>query len=134
MRNLREAFLRSDTVKIGGKSVKVSKITIAQWRELLSVIHALPQLLITVMTAAPEDRLPYFLVAIEKSLTDVVNVVSVLTELDAEWIENNAGVDELVAYFVAVAKANNFGELLKNGQSALNLAKPVTEVTDQGAA
>lgn len=123
MRKLREAFLRSDTVKIGGKSVKVGKITVAQWRELFTVIETLPQLLITVLTSAPADRLPMFIVAIEKSLSDVVNVVSILTGLDAEWIEKNAGVDELTEFFVETARVNNFGDLLKNVRGALNLAK-----------
>lgn len=126
-------IMRSDTVKIGGKSVKVRKITIAQWRELFTVIESLPQLLITVATAAPADRLPFLIVAVEKSLSDVVNVVSVLTELDAEWIENNAGVDELIAFFVETARVNNFGELLKNVRGALNHAKPTEEVAEQGA-
>lgn len=127
-------IMRSDTVKIGGKSVKVRKITIAQWRELFTVIESLPQLLITVTTAAPSDRLPMLVVAIEKSLGDIVNVVSVLTEIDAEWIENNAGVDELITFFVETARVNNFGALLKNVQGALSLAKPAETVADQGAA
>ncbi|GAA0840463.1 hypothetical protein GCM10008915_35990 [Bifidobacterium pullorum subsp. gallinarum] len=126
-------IMRSDTVKIGGKAVKVRKITIAQWRELFTVIESLPQLLITVATAAPADRLPFLIVAVEKSLSDIVNVVSVLTELDAEWIENNAGVDELIAFFVETARVNNFGELLKNVRGALNHAKPTEEVAEQGA-
>lgn len=126
-------IMRSDTVKIGGKSVKVRKITIAQWRELFTVIETLPQLLITVTTAAPADRLPMLVVAIEKSLGDIVNVVSVLTEIDAEWIENNVGVDELITFFVETARVNNFGALLKNVQGALNLAKPAEAVAEQGA-
>ncbi|WP_314587923.1 hypothetical protein [Paenibacillus terrigena] len=127
-------ILRSDTVKIGGKPVKVGKITVAQWRELFTVIETLPQLLITVLTAPPAERLPYFIVAIEKSLTDVVNVISILTGKDAEWIEENAGIDELVAFFVETARVNNFGDLLKNVRGALSLAKatPATEIV-QGA-
>jgi hypothetical protein len=126
-------IMRSDTVKIGGKPVKVRKITVAQWRELFTVIETLPQLLITVTTAAPADRLPMLIVAIEKSLSDVVNVVSVLTEIDAEWIENNAGVDELITFFVETARVNNFGELLKNVRGALSLTKPAEKVAEQGA-
>lgn len=126
-------IMRSDTVKIGGKSVKVRKITVAQWRELFTVIESLPQLLITVATAPPAERLPFLIVAIEKSLSDVVNVVSVLTGLDADWIENNAGVDELVAFFVETARVNNFGEMLKNVRGALNHAKPAEKVAEQGA-
>ncbi|AWB45274.1 hypothetical protein DCC85_14265 [Paenibacillus sp. CAA11] len=125
-------LLRSDTLKIGGKPVKVGKITIAQWRELFNVINTLPQLLISILVAPQADRLPTFIVAIENSLDDVVNVVSVLTGLDAEWIEQNASIDELVAFFTATARANNFGDVLKNVQSALKLANPET-TADQGA-
>lgn len=127
-------IMRSDTVKIGGKSVKVRKITVAQWRELFTVIETLPQLLLTVVTAAPADRLPYLIVAIEKSLSDVVNVVSVLTELDAEWIENNASVDELVTFFAETARINNFGEMLKNVRGVLSQAAgPKAEMSGQDA-
>lgn len=126
-------IMRSDTVKIGGKSVKVRKITVAQWREMLAVVETLPQLVLTVATAAPSERLPYLIVAIEKSISDIVNVVSVLTELDAEWIENNASVDELVSFFVETVRVNNFGELLKNARSALSLANPAEKATEQGA-
>lgn len=127
-------IMRSDTVKIGGKSVKVRKITVSQWRELFTVIETLPQLLLTVVTAAPADRLPYLIVAIEKSLSDVVNVVSVLTELDAEWIENNASVDELVTFFAETARINNFGEMLKNVRGVLNQAAgPKAELVEQNA-
>lgn len=123
-------LMRSDTVKIGGKTVKVRKITIAEWRELFSVIDTLPQVILSVATAAPSERLPYLIVAIEKSITDVVNVVSVLTGFDAEWIEKNASVDELVEYFIATARVNNFGDLLKNARSALN---PTAMSEEQGA-
>jgi len=121
-------IMRSDTVKIGGKSVKVRKITVAQWRELFTVIETLPQVLLTVITAAPAERLPYLVVAIEKSISDVVNVVSVLTELDADWIENNASVDELVEFFVETARVNNFGEMLKNVRGVLTQAGPKAEM------
>jgi len=126
-------IMRSDTVKIGGKSVKIRKITVAQWRELFTVIETLPQVLLTIMTAAPAERLPYLVVAIEKSISDVVNVVSVLTELDADWIENNASVDELVTFFVETARVNNFGEMLKNVRGVLTQAGPKAEVPDQDA-
>lgn len=126
-------IMRSDTVKIGGKSVKIRKITVAQWRELFTVIETLPQVLLTIITAAPAERLPYLVVAIEKSISDVVNVVSVLTELDADWIENNASVDELVTFFVETARVNNFGEMLKNVRGVLTQAGPKAEVPGQNA-
>lgn len=108
--------------KIGGKTVTPRKITIAQWRELFDSIHAVPQLIVSVMTAAPEDRAPYFVAAVRDAFDDFVRVTAVLTGIDEEYIEQNASLDELVAFYSAVAKANNFGELLKNGRGVLALA------------
>ncbi|WP_434750260.1 hypothetical protein [Paenibacillus amylolyticus] len=115
-------FINANKYKIGSKTVTPRKITIAQWRELFDSIHAVPQLLVSVMTAAPEDRAPYFVAAVRDSFDDIVRVTAVLTGIDEEYIEQNASLDELVAFYGAVAKANNFGDLLKNGRGVLALA------------
>lgn len=128
---MRLNMARSNTVKIGGKTVEVCKITIAQWRELFGVVYSLPQLIIGVIGTKPDERAAYLVVALEQSLEEISHIVSVLTGIDSEWIENNASLDELVAYFTAVAKINNFSDLLKNVQSVLALAAPVA--ADQNA-
>lgn len=128
---MRLNMARSNTVKIGGKTVEVRKITIAQWRELFGVVYSLPQLIIGVLGTNPDERAAYLVVALEQSLEEISHIVSVLTGIDSEWIENNASLDELVAYFAAAAKVNNFSDLLKNVQSVLSLAAPVP--ADQNA-
>ncbi|AIQ13629.1 hypothetical protein [Paenibacillus durus] len=116
------------------KTVQVRKITIAQWRELFGAIQTLPQLLVSVISAPADRRVAFALVALEQSLGDFVRVVSVLTGIDTEWIDENASVDEILAYLTAVASVNNFGEMLKNVQGVLNLGIPKTaESAEQGA-
>jgi len=126
-------FKRSDksqeTLKIGDKTVHVRKITIAQWRELLDSIQAIPQLIISVISAPVSERAGFLVLALRESFDDVVRVTSVLTGIDEEYIDQNASIDELVAYYTAMAKANNFGELLKNAQSVLVTLKPQMERT-----
>ncbi|AHV98982.1 hypothetical protein [Paenibacillus sabinae] len=117
------------------KTVQVRKIVIAQWRELFGAIQTLPQLLISVISAPADQRVAFALVALEQSLSDFVRIVSVLTGIDAEWIDENASVDEILAYLTAVASVNNFGEMLKNVQGVLSLGIPkAAEAAEQGAA
>lgn len=134
MRNL---FTRSDTrsLKIGDKTVHPRKIAIAKWRELFDSIKLIPQLLMSVITAAPHDRAGYFVVALRESFDDIVRVTSILTGIDEEYIEENASIDQLIAFYKATADANNFGELLKNGRSVLGTIMPnlTVEATTQDA-
>jgi hypothetical protein len=113
--------LNTGTVALGGKRVPVRKITVGQWQDLFGVIHTLPQLLISVMTAPASERAGYLVIALKESLEDVLNVVAMLTDTDADWLRENAALDELVAFFAETAKVNNFGELLKNVQGVLKL-------------
>jgi hypothetical protein len=57
-------------------------------------------------------------------------VVAVLTDLEPAWINENVSPDELMAYFVAVARVNDFGGLLKNAQSALKLTQTLDKAAD----
>lgn len=128
-------FMRSDTIKIGGKPVQVRKITIVQWRELFAAVQSLPEILFSVLTAPGGQRMAYFLALIEQALDDFVRVIAVLTGLDAKWIEENAGLDELVTYILAVAQVNDFSTVLKNVQGVLDLVNPekVAEALTQSA-
>lgn len=123
-----------NTVTFGGQAVKVRKIAIKQWRELFSVVNTLPQMLATVMYAPAESRISYLLAVIEGAVDEVVNIVSVLTGLEPAWIDENVSPDELMAYFVAVARVNDFGGLLKNVQGALNLTQTLTDAAEEALA
>lgn len=123
----------NNTVKIGGKSVKVKKIVVEQWRDLFGAVHAIPHLILGLIERPLEERATFMLFALEQALDDVLDVVHTLTGFDKEWLEKNASLDELVAYFIAVAKMNNFAESLKNVQGVLSLGKAVTDLKEQNA-
>lgn len=117
---------------IGNKPVEIKKITIAQWKQLFGTIETLPALIVDVLTASEEDRTAYFIVALERSFDEITSIVSLLTEIDAEYIEKNASLDEVVEYFVKMAEVNDFNKLAKNVKSVLALAIPKKE-RDEGA-
>lgn len=104
-------------VKIGEKTVIPRKITIAKWKQLFDSIQLLPQLFVTVVTAAPEDRVAYGITAMRESFTDMVRMTAILTELDEEYIIEHASIDQLIAFYRATIEENQFMELVKNVQN-----------------
>ncbi len=115
---------------IGDKPVSVGKITIKQWKQLFGTIEALPQLILDVMSAPENEKSAYFIVALERSFDEIVDIVSVLTEIDSDYIEDNASIDQLIAYFTEVAKVNDFSGVIKNVKSVLALGMPSKEAAE----
>lgn len=124
MANLFSRKNKINTVTFGDddkKTVKIRKITVGQWKELFEVVNALPQLIISVYLAKPEERIGYIMVTLGEALEDIARIISTLTGIDEKWIVDNASADQIVAYLAEMAKYNNFGDLLKNVQSVLSL-------------
>jgi len=128
-----EIVIDPNVVQLGDRTVKVRKIPIDGWIQLTGVINSLPELVMGVISAPEGSRTAYLFAILEHALEDIVQVVSVLTEFEPEWIKANVAPDELMAYFTAVARVNNFGGLLKNVQGALQLANLQTGVAEASA-
>ncbi|MCG7407691.1 hypothetical protein MH117_09670 [Paenibacillus sp. ACRRX] len=126
-------FKRSDTVRIGERNVRVRKITIEKWEELFNSIQILPQMIISVISAPAADRIGFLVVALRETFDEVVRITALLTDLDEEYIRKNGALDELVEFYAATVKVNNFGELLKNGQSVLGKVIPKIPAMSQDA-
>ncbi len=114
---------------IGKKPVTIEKITIKQWKQLFGTIETLPQLILDVMSASEDEKSAYFIVALERSFDEVVDIVSVLTGIESEHIEENASIDQLIAYFTEIAKVNDFSGVIKNVKSVLALGMPSQQPT-----
>ncbi|WP_040932636.1 hypothetical protein [Paenibacillus larvae] len=111
---IKKAMRRTDVVKLGKHQVKISKITPKKWRPLVESIQVLPQLIANVAFAPPDDFAVYALQASEVALDDLLLTVSILSGIDVEELENEAGIDEIVDYIVRVYEYNNIDDLVKN--------------------
>lgn len=120
---LKRVFMREDEVMLGEKKVKIEKITPKKWKELFGVIDTLPSLIIKVLTAPQENFVAYLLSAIEIGLDEIIEVVSVLTGIDRDYLHDKVGVDEIIEYFARMAEYNNLERVLKNVKSLLPLKK-----------
>lgn len=108
---------------LGEKRVKIEKLTIAKWRELFEVVDKLPGLIVQVLTASSEDFYAYVVTALDLAADEISQIVSVLSGVEAEYLQESVGVDELVEYLAKTVKRNRLDSVVKNVQSLLPKAK-----------
>jgi hypothetical protein len=115
--------LNEHEMMLGDKRVKIEKLTIAKWRELFAVIDKLPGLIVQILSAPADDFYTYVVAGLDIAFEEVAQIVSVLTGLDVEYIENNVGIDELIEYVSRIVKRNRLEDVAKNVKSLLPKAK-----------
>lgn len=115
-----KAMQMPETLKLGEKTVRIRKVTPAEYKALMAVIGNLPNLIVQVISAPEEERLTYILTAMEVGMDDIVNVTSLLTNIDTDYLMNEGvGFDEIVEYITQMANFNGIGKTVKNLASLL---------------
>ncbi|GIQ63717.1 hypothetical protein PACILC2_22850 [Paenibacillus cisolokensis] len=110
----------ADSVIIGGKVVAVPKLTIEKWKALFSVIDSLPQLIVSVLAKRDSsDFVTTTVVAAGLALDEAVKIVAVLADLEPEWVEKNASLDELLEFIRLTAEKNDLQRVAKNFRAVL---------------
>lgn len=112
---LRGVFRDSeDRVTIADQVVKIEKVTPRQYRQLIEVLGAIPNIIIVLANAEDDERVPLLLNGIDVVLEDIIAVTSVLTGIEKDVLFDEAGIDELVEFFVKTFEKNNLDNLVKN--------------------
>jgi hypothetical protein len=111
--------LKENEMYLGEKRVRIEKLTIAKWRQLFEVVDKLPGLIVQVLSAPSEDFYSYVIMALDIAFDEIALIVSVLTGLDADYITENVGVDELFEYLSRTVQRNRLDEVSKNVKSLL---------------
>lgn len=112
---LRGVFRDSeDRVTIADQIVKIEKVTPRQYRQLIEVLGAIPNIIIVLANAEDDERVPLLLNGIDVVLEDIIAVTSVLTGIEKDVLLDEAGIDELVEFFVKTFEKNNLDNLVKN--------------------
>jgi hypothetical protein len=106
-------------VRMGSKRVRVEKITYEKWVVLREVLDKLPGLVIQIWLSRGDQFYQTVYAAIDLAFEEIIQVISVLSGIDEEYLKKNAGIDDVFNYFVKTAKKNDFFNIIKNGQSLL---------------
>ncbi|MEH7223852.1 hypothetical protein V7112_08525 [Bacillus sp. JJ1566] len=115
----KDTLTNENNLYLGDKKVEVKKLTPGMWKKLFSTIDQLPGLIVQVILAPKENFYAYVVQACEIAMDEVVQIVSVLSGIDAEYLEEKAGLDEIIKYLVKTIKKNNLQDAVKNVKSLL---------------
>lgn len=113
--------LNENEMMLGEKRVRIEKLTIAKWRQLFEVVDKLPGLIVQILTAPKDDFYAYVITALDLALDEIALIVSVLSGLDVDYINENVGVDELFEYLAKTVKKNRLEDVVKNAKGLLPL-------------
>lgn len=119
-----KGIMRNNTVKeseviLGDKKVTIPKVTPKHWKQLFGAIETLPNIIIQIATAPGKDLTAYILTGIDIALDEMLAITSILTGIDVEYLEENAGVTEIIEFFTRVAEKNDLSRTIKNVKSLL---------------
>lgn len=130
----KERLLAADECTLGGKRVRIAKLTPKKWKELVRTADRIPILLLHVATTSKEDMLTAIVAATEFATDEIVAATSILSGIDEEYLAENAGVDEIIDYFVRVLEYNNLEKVVKNVKRLLSpiLNQPNSEQSTIG--
>lgn len=108
-----------DFIMLGEERAYITKITYTKYKAVESVLSYVPALLIQMALTSTEDFIQDSYTWFSASMDEIYQATAILSGLDANYLKDNAGVDEVVAYVVATSKKNNFAEIVKNVKSLL---------------
>src|SRR5690625_3940026 len=111
--------LNDNEMYLGKEVVEITKLTPTKWKELFSVIDKVPGLMFSLFTTEPENYYQAAIQAFDIAIDEFVNIVSVMTDIDAKYIHENVGLDELIEYLTKMVELNRLDSTVKNLQSLL---------------
>lgn len=114
--------LNENEMYLGDKRVRIEKLTIARWRQLFETVDKLPGLIVQILTAPQDDFYAYVISALDIAFDEVAQVVAILSGLEADYIVEHVGIDELFEYLARTVKKNRLDSVVKNAKSLLPIA------------
>lgn len=109
---------------LGDQVVDVKKVTPYEYKLIMGVVQQLPGILYTSFTEffLNEDKQSVFITLMSAgdiAMDEIIEVTSLLTKLDKDYIEKQTGLDELVHYLFKLSKRNSLDTVIKNMVSPL---------------
>jgi hypothetical protein len=119
LNKLKFNLLNENQMYLHDKKVEIPKLTPNRWKQLFEKVDMLPGLIVQVLLAPKKDFYSTVIQAIDIALDEITETISILTEVDVEYIRENVGVNELIEFITKTVKRNRLGEASKNLRSLL---------------
>lgn len=102
--------MKTKTVKLDSKTITVTKLPLGKYAELLKALKNIPQHLSGIENFETTNLLEVLPTLIQKSLPDIVEILTITTPLKTEEIQE-LGLDEIIRIVEAVVEVNNYVEV-----------------------
>ena len=109
----------TDAVQLGMYPGEVAKLTPAKWKQLFLALDKIPSLILQVISAPKTAFYPYLVNAIDIGLDEIVEITALLSGVEAEYIREEVGTDEIIEYLTLTVKKNRLDSQAKNVKSLL---------------
>ncbi|RJE90674.1 hypothetical protein D3P07_00775 [Paenibacillus sp. 1011MAR3C5] len=121
---------QQDSVQLGDKTVQIPKLTPEKYKALFERIETLPAIVIRVLADRDtDDFVATVLAGANLALDEMVQLVAVLADMDAEYISSHADLNEITDFIRLTLEKNDLQRTLKNfravlGQLGLGMKAP----------
>lgn len=117
---------------LGEKEVEVPKLNYRKYKQMQDVIATLPGVVFSLIVSPPEHYYQSALTALDMTIDEIYGITAILSEIDREYLDEEAGVNEVIDYLVATIKKNDFAQTVKNVKSLLPEKKNSAETPTAG--
>lgn len=110
-----------DTLMLGEKAVKIPKLTPEKCKLLIERVETLPQVIMAVVAAnKTDDFIATAVAGTTLALDEAISIVAVLADVDADYIEKHADLNEISEFIRAIIEKNDLRRVVSNFQSLFN--------------
>lgn len=104
---------KSIDVKLETRTVKISKLPLGKYAELLGAIEDIPKTLGKFDGLTNEDFMAQLPKLVAVALPDIIKILAIATPLKPDEIEE-LGLDEVVELIVGIVEVNNYKSVFAN--------------------
>lgn len=121
------------------EKIQVTKAALGKWKKLTDSIGKLFELLPELLRAkgiedpqkyleqmGMQDLLLLIPDMLEVAADEMVSVLAIGTDLEAEYIEEKVGLDEAIDLFEAIIEVNNLIKVVDKGKNLMNLWRTIS--------
>jgi hypothetical protein len=101
------------------KKVEIPKLTPDRWKQLFEKVDMLPGLIVQVLLAPKENFYTVVVTACQLALDEVTDIVSLLSDVDVEYIRKHVALHEIIEFITRTVQRNKLDEMAKNLKSLL---------------
>lgn len=104
------SYMKTIKIKLDDRTIEISKLPLGRYAELLKSIREIPNHVSGLSGLGNDEIFKRLPLIISECLPDVINIITIATNLKAEEIEA-MGLDEVTRVIMGIIEVNNYKEV-----------------------